>query len=210
MSEKTCPSCGAPAVVRNPATISKVCEFCSTVMIWDQDSLKNAGKESRLAEGYSRLYRWATGSIQGTRFQVLGRVRYSFGRGFWDEWYVMLENGEGHWITEDNHEFSFQELSTSVSNMPAFDQVSVGDNLTINDRDYQIQEKGMATCLGMEGELPRGILPNEQYPYVDGSSYDGEYTFGLEYDNDNGQPTLFVGKWVRPNQLKLDDESLDW
>ena len=210
MSDLLCPSCGAPVIIRNPATISKVCEYCSTVLVWDQDSLKNAGKESRLAEGYSRLYRWATGSVHGTRFQVLGRVRYSFGRGFWDEWYVMLENGEGHWITEDNHEFSFQELVSSSDPLPSFKEAEIGHPMIINGQDYHIQEKGMAVCLGMEGELPKDILPNEKYPYVDGSSYDGKNSFGLEYDNDEGEPTLFIGKWVRPGQLKLDDEQLDW
>jgi hypothetical protein len=82
--------------------------------------------------------------------------------------------------------------------------------LTLNGRDFQILEKGIAICLGIEGEIPKEIVPKEEYQYVDGSSFDGQYSFGLEYDNDNGQPTLFIGRWIDSSELKLDDESLEW
>ena len=83
--EIQCPSCGAGRTIRNPGVITIVCEYCGNAVYWDQEKIANAGKQSILPEGFSRLFRGATGSLLNKRFCVLGRVRYSFGRGFWDE-----------------------------------------------------------------------------------------------------------------------------
>ena len=210
MSSLLCSACGAPISIHNPATVSIACPYCDCVMIRSDKGLEERGNQSRLPEGYSRLYRGAVGTIGDQRFQVLGRVRYSFGKGFWDEWYVMLENGEGYWITEDDYSFSFQVLYRGSIEALPYDQYSVGDNIELGERSYQVKEVGNAECLGIEGEVPKGILPYEQYPYVDAVSYDGTHVLGLEYDNDQDPPTAFVGRWLVPSDIRLEDEELEW
>ena len=208
----SCPSCSAEHTLTDPSTISFVCEYCDNVIVWDEQGLKLSGKQSRLVEGFSRLYRGAMGEIAKQRFQVLGRIRYSFGRGFWDEWYLMLETGETIWLTEDNHEFS-RQIELDHSN--AFGHPSdylIGDDIQIDGTVFRVQEIGKAKCLGIEGALPKGILPDEEYDYVDGSSLNGRQTFGLEYDgvHDGFPPTLYVGTWLEPHEIKLDDEDVEW
>jgi len=207
-----CPSCGADQEILDPSTISLVCEYCDSVIVWDEEGMKLSGKQSRLSEGFSRLYRGALGTIKGQRFQVLGRVRYSFGRGFWDEWYLMLDTGETAWVTEDNHELAFQARIEAGTQFGHYSNYNVGDDIEIDGETFRVQEVGHAVCLGIEGALPKSILPEEQYPYVDGTSLDGKKTFGLEYDgpSEGMPPSIFVGSWVHPESLALDDESLDW
>ena len=210
MSSLVCSACGAPISINNPATVSVACSYCDCVMMRTDGGVKEKGKQSRLPEGYSRLYRGAMGTIGEHNFQVLGRVRYSFGLGFWDEWYVMLDSGEGHWITEDDYSFSFQVLYRGVVDVLPYSKYSVGDNLTLGDRDYQVKEIGMAECLGIEGEVPKGILPHEKYPYLDAVSYDGTHVLGLEFDNEQYRPTAFVGRWLKTSDIRLEDEELEW
>ena len=76
-------------------------------MLVDKD-WKPTGKKSRLSQGFSRLYCGALCTIHGNEYRVVGRVRYSYGKGFWDEWYALNDTGEGSWITEDDHAFSVQ------------------------------------------------------------------------------------------------------
>ena len=57
-----CPSCGAEHDVSNPGIITIVCEYCGTAIYWDEKKIKDAGKQSILPEGFSRLYRGATES----------------------------------------------------------------------------------------------------------------------------------------------------
>ena len=167
-----CPSCGAEHELRDPSTVSFVCDYCDNVVVWDEQGMKLSGKQSRLSEGFSRLYRGAMGEIKGQRFQVLGRVRYSFGRGFWDEWYLMLETGESIWISEDNHELCQQNKVGASEQFGHSSNYSVGEDLDVEGKTFRIQEIGEAVCLGIEGALPKEILPDERYQYVDGSSLD--------------------------------------
>ncbi|MFP4476292.1 MAG: DUF4178 domain-containing protein [Desulfatibacillaceae bacterium] len=202
-----CPSCGAPQKVNNPGVVSIVCEYCGNTVYWDKDKAKNAGKQATLPEGFSRLYRGASGTLFNKRFVVLGRARYSFGQGFWDEWFLEFDNAELGWLTEDNHEFAWQ-MKTPPDHVPPYGDMTTGAVVHVNDREYIITEVGEAECTGIEGELPKAVLPGEKYPYADGSTADGRHTLGIEYDDD--PPTVFTGRWLKPVALELDDDGIEW
>ena len=202
-----CPSCGAPHPISNPGIMMVVCEYCGNAVYWDEDRLKNAGKQSVLPEGFSRLYRGATGSLHGKRFVVLGRIRYSFGRGFWDEWFLELPGGRTAWLTEDNHEFALEtRLQGAV--VPPFHALKPGKIFELYGDRYMVEEAGQAECLGMEGDLLTVARTGERYPYVDASSLDGSRTLGIEWDEQ--PPTVFRGRWVSPLHIRMDDEGQDW
>ena len=208
MKPITCPSCGAENTLPNPAVVSFVCPYCETVSYIDEEGLKSTGTQSRLSEGFSRLYRGGSGSLDGAKFIVLGRVRYSFGRGFWDEWYVEWESGDTSWITEDNHQFSLQKV---VSFDKYFRCPEVGKQLKVEETPFQILETGEARCLGIEGSLPKEILPNETYLYADGVSFDGSKSLGIEYDDgETAVPRIFIGTWISHASIKMDDDNYAW
>ena len=48
----------------------------------------------------------------------------------------------------------------------------------------------------------------ERYRYADGSSPNGRYTVGVEYDED--EAAVYSGVWLSDKDLVLDDEGLDW
>jgi hypothetical protein len=202
-----CPSCGAPHSLANPGIITVVCEYCGNTVVIDQERLKDLGKQSILPEGFSRLFRGATGTLFQRRFHVLGRVRYSFGHGFWDEWYIETETGQTGWLTEDNHEFAFQVEEPGVT-VPAFASLRPGAGVQVKDKLYTIQEKGLAECLGIEGDLPKAVLPGEKYPFADGSTPDGRYTLGIEYYRE--PPAVYTGRWLKHAALEMDDEGNEW
>ncbi len=202
-----CPSCGATHDIYNPGIITLVCDYCGNAVYWDEDKIRDKGKQSVLPEGFSRLYRGATGSLFNKRFHVLGRVRYSFGKGFWDEWFLEFNDGETGWLSEDNHEFAWEIPAPDVI-VPPMSSVKIGDMVDVKERLFVIEEIGEAECIGMEGSLPKDLQTGETYPYADGSSPDGRYTVGIEYDED--PPTVFVGRWLKYASLSVDDEELEW
>ena len=203
-----CPSCGAEGRIDNPASVSYTCPYCDNIVLFDKEGLKLSGKSSRLSEGFSRLYRGATGAIDGKRFYILGRVRYSFGRGFWDEWLLDIGEDEPVWLTEDNYELSLQS-PYDLANPPAINKLKVGKNISLRGLKFRIQESGKAKCIGIEGELPRSILPDEEYLYVDGSSLDGKYSFGIEFDDDL-KPACYIGTWLTQDKLVMDENDYGW
>lgn len=213
-----CPSCGAALPTRNPGIVVAACEYCGTAVTWDADAVRDSGRKSRLPQGFTRLYTGAMGTLKGHRFVVLGRVRYSWGRGFWDEWCCQLldeglvdqaddQDPQRVWITEDDHELS-AETGRGVAQVETLTEP--GQRITLQGHSFIVEELGEAECVGIEGQLPRDVLPGETYRYADGSSLDGRYTVGLEWDRDDGQATVFVGHWVNPDTLQLDDEGVEW
>jgi hypothetical protein len=203
----SCPSCSAPHDIHNPGIIRFACPYCGSVVSWDEERIELAGRQSVLDEGFTRLYTGAAGSLHRSRFVVLGRARYAFERGTWDEWFVEMEDGSIRWLTEDNHELALEtEIDDAAA--PPFENLRPGARFELRDGTFVVEEVGEAECVGLEGDLPKDVEVGERYPYADGSSPDGRYSVGLEYDAD--PPTVFVGRWLKRNELKLDDEGEDW
>jgi hypothetical protein len=210
MTSITCPSCGAQNALPNPAVVSMVCPYCDNISYIDKEGVKLTGKQSRLSEGFSRLFRGATGTLLEKNFVVRGRVRYAFDRGFWDEWYIEWEDGTTSWLTEDNHQFSLQKEVT-VPQSTISNAQTIGSRFTALEDQYQIMEVGNARCLGIEGALPKGILPDETYRYIDGISLDGTKSIGLEYDDGEGsRPRVFIGTWIEHNKLQMEENNYAW
>jgi hypothetical protein len=179
-----------------------VCEYCASPVYWDAEQVRSSGRKAALSEGFTRLYRGALGTLRGRRFRTEGRVRYSFGRGFWDEWYLRFDDGTAAWLTEDNHELCLE------AQVPGAPPAGAYARLTIAGQEFVVEERGEAECIGAEGELPFVVEMGETYRYVDGSSPDGRHSLGIEYDAE--PPTLFVGDWLRQDELALDDEGEGW
>lgn len=202
-----CPSCGATHDILNPGVVTVVCEYCGNAVYWDKDKLRDAGRQSILPEGFTRLFRGAAGRLDKRRFTVMGRVRYSFGKGFWDEWFLSFDDGTIGWLTEDNHELALQKRS-KIKKPPAPDALQPGQRFKARGIDFVVQEVGLAECIGVEGDLPIAVQTGETYRFVDASSPDGRHTLGIEYDAE--PPTVFVGRWLTYANLTLEDEGLDW
>ncbi len=202
-----CPACGATHEIYNPGVITVVCEYCGNAIYWDEEKIKDAGKQSVLPEGFTRLFRGATGRLGNRSFVVMGRARYSFGGGFWDEWFLEFSDGSIGWLSEDNHELALQTRTTSKK-IPPFEALSPGKHFTVRKIDFIVQEVGEAECIGVEGDLPIEARTGEIYRFADASSPDGQYTFGIEYDAT--PPTLFIGKWLEYSAITLNDEGVDW
>jgi len=201
-----CPSCGATHELSNPGVMMFLCEYCNTPVYWDENRLAVAGTQAVIPEGFSRLFTGATGSVRQKRFTVLGRARYSFGRGFWDEWYLLMRTGEMMWLSEDNHQFSLQKRHSL--NVGPIEKYPPGSSLRSGKTTFMVQETGEAECIGIEGEVPKLVEIGETYSYVDASSLDGRFSLSIEYDDD--PPTVFIGRWLNYAHLSLDDEGSDW
>ena len=203
----SCPSCGAGHDLYNPGIVMIACEYCGNALYWDADKVKDAGQQSILAEGFSRLYRGATGKLKNRSFFVMGRVRYSFGHGFWDEWFLEFGDGSIGWLTEDNHEFALEKRS-AAKKLPPFDKLTPGLRFTVRGISFVVEEIGQAECLGMEGDLPIDVQSGETYAFTDASSQDGKHSLGLEYDRQ--PPVVYFGQWLKYQDIRMDDEGVDW
>jgi hypothetical protein len=203
MKSMSCPSCGAPLDIKNRFVKMVTCDFCSQVMLLTDTGLDPTGRVAKLAELPSPLFVDATGQIQGKPFQVMGRLRYQYDAGLWDEWFVLFDDDRPGWLVEDEGEYILYHKETLTSPVPPFADVAVGSVISIAGRQVFITEKGKAQIAGGEGQLAFNILPGEEVRYVDGNS--GEEQVSVEYTSDEIE--LSVGRTVARKELVVDEEA---
>ena len=203
--ELRCPNCGGDHTLANPGISMLVCDYCKTVVYWDEETALKTGQQSILPEGDTRLFMHATGKLMGRGYEVIGHLRYDHGRGTWDEWYLQLDDGGVAWLSEDGRQLSLERFMRPDPNLPPPEQLQVGLQLTMGETHYSVREVGTAVCVGGQGQLPFTVLPGESYPYADLASMDGTRFATLEYDEGRA-PRCFTGEVLGHEQLTVDDE----
>lgn len=196
-----CPACGDTLEVANRFVQFAVCSTCDSSLVVDETAARLTGKMGALAAPCGPLSLGATGTLGGQGFRVLGRVRYGYPQGFWDEWYLQLSSGDLVWISEDEDRLELEVLS-SVPPIPfRHDETLAGDQVRVAGRTYLVEEKGVATCEGGQGQLPFPILPGEQTPFLD--LVDGAEVATLEFPA-QGNPRLFAGQVLDRRELVVE------
>ncbi len=169
MSETQCPSCGAPVEVKNRFSKVLVCSYCSTHLRISGDGFDPTGKHPKLAEYPSIFQVGSKGTILGKPFAAMGRIRYQYPGGHFDEWFLDYEGGQA-WLTEDEGTYSlFTEVQEAIE-FPDISAVRPGQNVVIGDKKVMVKEKGTAEVAGAEGELSFYIEPGTKVQYMDGVS----------------------------------------
>lgn len=175
----SCPACTAPITIENRFAKMVTCDFCGHVSLITDSGLDPTGRTAKLAQLPSLFYVDAAGAIRGQRFRTLGRLRYQYEGGYWDEWFLVFDDGRRGWLVEDEGEFTYYAKKTLEGGVPPFESISVGSTIKVDGRDVFVTERGRATIAGGEGQLAFTIVPGEQVDYIDGTA-DGNLV-SLEY-----------------------------
>lgn len=194
----TCPSCGnkITQISRSPQVI--VCPACNTTNLLQNGKLEDVGKSAILTDTPSIFQISRTFRHKDWQFTPVGRVRYDYGDGWWDEWFVRSDNGKETWVSVDEGEIALESLVQEGLNVPPFDKLSIGGVLMINRIRMTIIEKNTCTMIGAQGELPFKVVPNETYGYIDllGPK---RASFSIEYQSDGIK--CYKGVWVDPFEI---------
>lgn len=205
--QANCPSCAAPIEFQKGSTIVLVCPFCRSAVARTDRGLDDLGKVAEIADSQSPLKLGLKGEYLGNRFELTGRaqLRHEMG-GYWDEWYATFSNGWVGWLAEAQGRFYmtfFQPLPTGVI-LPSFDHIQVGAAVPEipSETPLMVTEKGTATAVAADGEIPYKLVPNEQSDYADLSGVGN--AFGtIDYSIE--PPWVFIGKGVNLAEIGLSE-----
>ncbi len=193
-----CPSCGAPTELRSRAIQVLVCPYCDQTVLLTRDGAEAHGKVAALTDLITDLSTGAAGTLQGRTFTVTGRVRFTWSDGYWDEWWILFDDGTDAWLHEDEGELSLLR-AVPLESAPSLDDARVGQRLMVNRTPVYVTEKREAVVYGAEGQLPRGMLPGQTIRYVDGT-VKGEHWM-LEARDSTVE--LFVGSPLEAGALEV-------
>lgn len=185
MQQMSCTSCGAPLQIENQFIRSVTCGFCGMAYMVSGDStLDSTGTTVALANYPSRLKVYSKGTIRGRGFTVLGRIRYTYDEGFWDEWQIGWDDGAPpSWLEEDEGYWTVFNKQRVRGEIPSYDALRVGTTVNINGQNVFISEKRRARVLGSEGQFAAVMPIQGQFGYAQGAA-DGKMIAVNYWDNE--------------------------
>lgn len=168
--EINCPSCGASLQLKYRFSEMVVCGYCDQTSHLVNSTWQAKGDKVKLSDYGSLFFVGAEGSVKDQKFKVLGRLRYQYPDGFWDEWLLQFEQSPEieHWLQEDEGDYTLFVKSDILPEIHDFDTLKVGEKYPLGNKKLFISEKNTAQIVGGEGELPFRVIPGEQANYVDG------------------------------------------
>lgn len=165
------------------------------------------GKVAEIAESESPLKLGLKGEFKGNRFELTGRAQLKHeAGGYWDEWYATFSNGWVGWLAEAQGRFYltfYQPLPQGVS-LPSYEGLQLGQfvNEIPSQTPLMVQEKGVATSVAADGEIPYRLTPNEQSQFADLA---GKGNAFATIDYSMSPPWVFVGQQVTLEEIGLGD-----
>src|SRR5687768_4431898 len=178
-----CPSCGGPLPIEHRFVRMVACQYCGMTSEVQRDSLAPAGFAAKLAPLPTRFRVGQIGKIRNMGFKVLGRVRYGYDEGVWDEWYLAFDDGDAGWLEEEDGEITLSRRESLRTVPPPFDQARVGTRFDVNGYPFFVTERCRAEVAGAEGQLFYRAVPGRPAQFVDGNI--GGRSAYLEYGEES-------------------------
>jgi hypothetical protein len=172
-----------------------VCAYCQTVIA--RDGMAEVGKAATLPEDVSPLQLGVGGALDGVRFSIVGRVRWGWADGSWNEWLMQLSDGTTRWLGEAMGQFQVLTERGDVAGQLS-GAIRLGDVLEVDGHRLVASDVKEVTCLGGEGDLPFPTPADWTMTSVDFRSPDGA---ALSVQRDAAGVSAYVGRYVELAEL---------
>ncbi|MBN2079537.1 MAG: DUF4178 domain-containing protein [Spirochaetes bacterium] len=196
MSASKCPSCGAPVEVKNRFSRVLVCAYCGSHLRVTGDGFDPSSAHPKLAEFPSIFSVGSTGTILGKPFTAMGRMRYSYPGGHFDEWFLDYD-GAPAWLAEDEGTYSLYLETVVDVEIPDIQGLRAGQNVNVGGMRVMVKERGVAEVAGAEGELLFYAKPGTKVAYMDGIAEGKKISIEATED----EIEMFIGKPIMKRDI---------
>ncbi|MDO5356524.1 MAG: DUF4178 domain-containing protein [Conchiformibius sp.] len=196
-----CPACGAPVAVRSATAVTVVCGYCNSMLVRQDGSLHDSGRDSALLKDFSPLQIGTTGRFAARGFMLVGRLQVRYDAGVWNEWYARFDDGSSGWLSEAGDLYVFTREVAAPPDAPEFERIRAGETLLKYSKLFIASDVRHITLdkAAAQGELPFRLPENGENRVADWRS---ENVF-LTLDYAQYPPTAFLGKTVHLLELDL-------
>ncbi len=199
MFKLACPSCGAEVVFRSATSAMAVCEYCRSTLLREGDAVRDAGKMAVVLEDYSPIRITTSGMYAGQAFGVVGRIQLRYEDGFWNEWYILFDDGSAGWLSDASGQYAVTLDTGLADDAPPFGQIVPGGQYTWDGATFTASDLRTARCIAGEGELPFQVGPGWQAKVADYRQ--GVRFLTLDY-SEGARPRRYAGKAVGLGDLR--------
>jgi hypothetical protein len=170
MSELRCQRCGAALPVATERAALVACEYCGAMMAVVAGVLTVVGQRAKLAPPRSMFAVGARFSVAGSPFRCVGRARYAYDDGSWDEWDLLGDDGRVVRVQDDEGDYVLFEASTyAPRRIAAPPRPLPGSQYVRDGHAILVGEIGAARLEGAAGTLLGAAFTDDApFAYVDG------------------------------------------
>jgi hypothetical protein len=204
--DANCPNCGAAVRFRSADLPVKVCDYCRSSLVRTGDVLQAMGKIAEVPEDVSPLQIGVRGTDGGVGFELIGRVRWRWTDGGWNEWLALFDDGSTAWIGEAMGRYMLLRpvehggMRTGVVRSLRDDQdIELGTEATIDGINYTVTDVKEASCAGGDGELPFSTPAGLTMKSIDLMAPDGHCA---SIQKERGEVLVYAGRYVTLGDLK--------
>lgn len=197
-----CPSCGAEVAFKTSIAVFSVCGHCRSMLVRHDMDLEALGKMAQLPEDLSPLKIGSRGKYNNTNFEIAGRLKVAWSEGYWNEWFILFEDGKQGWLAEAMGFFMLSYGVKDTAKLPKLAEIKPGNKYSLAaKKTFVVDDIKEAVCIGSEGELPFKGLKGRKATSVDLSGDSGEFAC-IEYSVQDGV-RLYIGSYVDFDRLAL-------
>jgi hypothetical protein len=193
-----CPNCGAEIQFKWAGSIQTTCPACKSILVRHDANLKDVGKKTDVPASQSRIQIGTEGKYKGKNFTVIGRIVYKYGRGHWSEWHLRV-GGDSLWLSDANGDYVITKQQ-DPDRVPVRESLRPGDQIIINDKEFDVAVVTRAQYVGVEGELPFEYWDKTENYFVD-LKYGSDGFATLDFSERT--PLFFVGEYESFEELRL-------
>ncbi len=174
-------------------------------MIRHGDSVEGVGKAASLPFDVSPVMIGMRGRFEGQAFDVIGRVRWGWTDGSWNEWLLLFGDGAHAWLGEAMGQYMLLRerplgdiRAEAVNAIAAGQDVPVGAEAEIDGETLTVSDARTARCIAAEGELPFPAPTGLEIFSVDFRSPSGRCA---SLQREGNVPTFYDGRYVTLEEL---------
>jgi hypothetical protein len=210
MESLTCPSCGAALPVRDPGLPYSTCAYCQTLVRRGEGGVEAVGTVAAVPADVSPIHIGTRVNRDGIAATVVGRVRWGWSDGSWNEWFLRAADGRHFWLGEAMGMFMLTSEYPAVLDAPGIRNFAEGNPMAVDctvkagGKWFTATDIKEATCLGSEGDLPFPTLPGWTMTNADFRNAGGD---ALSVQRDAQGTTAWLGVWsdlagLKPGNLR--------
>ncbi|MDF1564070.1 MAG: DUF4178 domain-containing protein [Deltaproteobacteria bacterium] len=169
----TCTNCGAPLEVHNPRAKICVCQFCGAQLDLTSPDYAFLGVVQRDPLIAPLQVGQIATDDDGTKWRILGQIRFEEDGFHWDEWLLQAEDGRSFWIQYDDGRFSFytpRRLTEPV------DPLECTGTFELGGKKHLCRDFGAASIQRIEGELTWKAAVGQTVRWLDAREVAMEWT----------------------------------
>lgn len=195
-----CPSCGAPVTFQFAQAVQAACPYCKAILVRHDVDLEKVGEVAELPADASPIQIMTEGRFGDRNFTVIGRLTYEYDQGTWNEWHIMMANGETGWLSDAQAQYAVSFLAKPATGLPPEDTLRPGMTFQWPSGSYVMTHITKARYVGFEGELPFRTDDRSECTFADLRTVDDRFA---TIDYSEQPPLLYLGRMVAFDDLKL-------